>query len=92
MIEICIIGLGYVGLPLALNVSKKFKTIGFDINRTRIYNLKKKYDDNFEFKKDDFINKKISFTHKIDKISNCNYYIVCVPTPIDKKKIQNYQH
>ena len=85
MIEICIIGLGYVGLPLALNISKKFKTIGFDINKKRINNLKKKYDDNFEFEKKDFINKKIFFTNKIDNIRNCNYYIICVPTPIDKK-------
>ena len=84
MIEICIIGLGYVGLPLALNISKKFKTIGFDINKKRIDNLKKKHDDNFEFEKKDFINKKIFFTSEIDNIRNCNYYIICVPTPIDK--------
>ena len=78
MIEICIIGLGYVGLPLALNISKKFKTIGFDINKKRIDNLKKKHDDNFEFEKKDFINKKIFFTNEIDNIRNCNYYIICV--------------
>ena len=77
MIEICIIGLGYVGLPLALNISKKFKTIGFDINKKRIDNLKKKHDDNFEFEKKDFINKKIFFTSEIDNIRNCNYYIIC---------------
>jgi len=41
MIKICVIGLGYVGLPLALNVSKKFKTIGYDINKQRIEDLKK---------------------------------------------------
>jgi UDP-N-acetyl-D-galactosamine dehydrogenase len=85
MINVCIIGLGYVGLPLALNISKKFKTTGFDINKKRITQLKKSHDYNFEFKKKDFINKYIKFTNKIKEISNCSYYIVCVPTPIDLK-------
>ena len=47
--KICIIGLGYVGLPLILNVSKKYECIGFDINKKRIENLKKKIDTNKEF-------------------------------------------
>jgi len=85
MIKICVIGLGYVGLPLALNVSKKFKTIGFDINKKRIAQLKKHSDNNFEFKKKDFKNKNIQFTDKLNKINNCTYYIICVPTPIDLK-------
>ena len=83
MITVCIVGLGYVGLPLALNISKKFKTIGFDTNDKRINNLKKHRDNNFEFKKKDFHNKKILFTNQINKISECTYYIICVPTPID---------
>jgi UDP-N-acetyl-D-galactosamine dehydrogenase len=85
MIKICIIGLGYVGLPLALNISKKFETIGFDINKKRIMQLNKDHDSNFEFKKKDFKKKNIKFSNKIDKIQECNYYIICVPTPIDLK-------
>jgi UDP-N-acetyl-D-glucosamine/UDP-N-acetyl-D-galactosamine dehydrogenase len=85
MIKICVMGLGYVGLPLALNVSKNFKTVGFDINKKRIAQLKKHHDGNFEFKKKDFKNKNIEFTGKINKIDKCTYYIICVPTPIDQK-------
>ena len=83
MITVCIVGLGYVGLPLALNISKKFKTIGFDTNHKRINSLKKHCDNNLEFKKKDFYNKKILFTNKINEITECTYYIICVPTPID---------
>jgi len=89
MIKICIIGLGYVGLPLCLKISKKFKTIGFDADTTRINNLAKKNDTNNEFKKNDFKNKKLHFTSQISEIKNCNFYIICVPTPITKEKIPN---
>ena len=85
MIKICVIGLGYVGLPLSIQISKKFETIGFDINLERIKNLNNHVDINNEFKKNDFKNKKISFTSKISKIKSCNFYIICVPTPITKK-------
>ena len=87
MIKICVIGLGYVGLPLSIQISKKFETIGFDINLERIKNLNNHVDINNEFKKNDFKNKKISFTSKISKIKSCNFYIICVPTPITKKNI-----
>ena len=85
MIKICIIGLGYVGLPLALTFSKKFETIGFDNNNVRIKNLKNKIDNNSEFSKKDFYDKNINFTSTIEETKNCNYYIICVPTPVDKK-------
>ena len=86
MISICIFGLGYVGLPLALNFSKKFNTVGFDINTKRIHRLKKNIDDNNEFSPKDFKNKKILFSSNINHIKKCNYYIVCVPTPINLNK------
>ena len=89
MIKICVIGLGYVGLPLCLTISKKYETIGFDINSKRISNLKKKRDKNNEFKKNEFKNKKIKFASKISEIKNCNFYIICVPTPVTKKNIPN---
>jgi len=79
-------GLGYVGLPICLELSKKYSTIGYDINNSRIGNLKKYIDLNNEFKKKDFLNKKLNFTGKIEEIKNCNFYIICVPTPITKLK------
>ena len=86
MINICVFGLGYVGLPLALSFSKKFNTVGFDINTKRIMKLKKNIDDNKEFLSKDFKNKKIFFSSNIDHIKKCNYYIICVPTPINQNK------
>jgi len=86
MPKICVMGLGYVGLPICLELSKKYNTTGFDINNLRIANLKKYIDLNNEFKKKDFLNKKLNFTDKIEEIKNCNFYIICVPTPITKSK------
>ena len=86
MLKPCIIGLGYVGLPILLNLSKKFRTIGYDTNKKRISDLNK-FEDKFnEFKKKDLSNKKIFFTHDIYKAKNANFYIVAVPTPILKNK------
>ena len=84
MLKPCVIGLGYVGLPILLNLSKKNKTIGFDINKKRISDLKN-YKDTFnEFNKIDFIKKKFFFTNKISDIKDANFYIIAVPTPILK--------
>ena len=86
----CIIGLGYVGLPITLNLAKKFLTYGFDINKERIKNLKKKIDVNKEFKLKKVYNlKKIIFTNKVIDIKKCNFFILCVPTPIHKNKTPN---
>ena len=86
----CIIGLGYVGLPITLILSNKLLTYGFDINKERIKRLKKKIDDNREFTPKKFGNiKRIIFTNKIKDIKNCNFYILCVPTPIHKNKTPN---
>jgi UDP-N-acetyl-D-galactosamine dehydrogenase len=83
----CIIGLGYVGLPIVLNLSRTFLTYGFDIDKGRIHNLKKKIDTNKEFSRKKFNSlKKIIFTNKIKDIKKCNFFILCVPTPINKKK------
>ncbi len=87
MENICVIGLGYVGLPVALAISKKFNTIGYDINKRRLFNLKRKIDTNNEFSKKDFLKKKISFTNNYKEIKDCNFFIVCVPTPITKNNI-----
>ncbi len=80
---LCVIGLGYVGLPLASELSKKYITYGFDINKRKINNLKKGIDSTNELKK---INKKIIFTSNLNDIKNCNFYIFCLPTPVNYKK------
>ena len=61
----CVIGLGYVGLPIILHLASKFSSHGFDINTNRINNLKNKIDTNNEFKSKDFYKKKIHFTNNL---------------------------
>ena len=88
--KIAVIGLGYVGLPLALAFSKKNSVIGFDINKNRIKNLIKGIDDTGEVSKSEIlISNKIKFSNNIDDLIKSNIYIVTVPTPVDKKKRPN---
>jgi UDP-N-acetyl-D-galactosamine dehydrogenase len=85
--KVGVIGLGYVGLPLAVAASKKYLTIGFDIKKNRINELKKGEDNTKEIKKKNFFNKKnLTFTYKLQDLKSCNFYIITVPTPINKKK------
>ena len=84
-INIAILGLGYVGLPLALEFGKKFNTIGFDINKTRVSELKLKTDKNLLSKREDFIkSKKLSFSSNFKNLNNSNIFIITVPTPVSK--------
>lgn len=85
--KICVVGLGYVGLPLSLSFSEIYNVIGYDSSKRRISELKKYYDRNGEFSKKDF-KKKMSliFTDNKDDIKNCNIYIITVPTPVKKNK------
>lgn len=84
IVKIGIIGLGYVGLPLATEFGKKFPTIGFDINQKRIDELNKGKDITNEIDSSDFSKaKKLSFTSNSNELRECNYFIVTVPTPID---------
>ena len=92
MLKVCVLGLGYVGLPVALNISRKFKTIGFDISSKRIRELNKKIDYNKEFQKSDFIKKKIKFSNKKQDLADSNIYIICVPTPIRKNNLPNLSY
>ena len=85
--KIAIVGLGYVGLPLAVEFGKKYSVIGFDVNSKRINQLKNGFDstlevESFELKK----NELLSFTDNTDELAKCNIFIVTVPTPIDKYK------
>jgi len=83
----CIVGLGYVGLPIFLRLSKNYSTIGFDINKSRIKELKSKIDLNSEYKKKDLIlNNNSNFTYNEKDIQSCNFFIITVPTPIYKNK------
>ena len=85
--KIALIGLGYVGLPLAVEFGKKFEVIGFDTSKDRINLLKKKEDPNLEINKNEFATSSyLSFSNSIDDIKDCNIYIVTVPTPIDNHK------
>ena len=84
--KIAIIGLGYVGIPLAVEFGKSIKTIGFDIDKSRIAELKSGHDRTLEMSKEDlFSSKKLEYTTNINDTKNCNIYIITVPTPINSK-------
>jgi len=87
--KICIIGLGYVGLPLAHAFSNKYEVVGLDIYQTRVDELNKAYDRTLELNEEQLqeaLNNNIKFTCDVNDIKDCNIYIVTVPTPIDKNK------
>ncbi|MFN8230469.1 MAG: nucleotide sugar dehydrogenase [Bacteroidia bacterium] len=84
---IAVIGLGYVGLPIALAFAKKVKVIGFDINEARVKLMQKGIDPSNELVKDDFKNSDITFTHKLEDLKKANFFIVAVPTPIDEHNL-----
>src|SRR5690606_2227446 len=90
--KIAIIGLGYVGLPLARLFATKYPVIGFDINENRIYELQSGKDSTLEVEenllqevlvKSPDMNMGLYCSNQLDDISDCNYYIVTVPTPVD---------
>jgi len=85
--NIAIIGLGYVGLPLAVEFGKKYNVVGFDINKNRIDELKIGVDKTLESNSDEIISAKyLTFSSEVNDISKCNVYIVTVPTPINSFK------
>ena len=87
-IKICVIGLGYVGLPLARLFSTKYETIGFDMNQHRVDALMEGYDATMEVS-DELLQEAINehgftCTTDLEKIRKCNFYVVAVPTPVDE--------
>ena len=87
-IKICVIGLGYVGLPLARLFSTKYETIGYDLNKKRVDALNSGHDDTLEVS-DELLQTALHehgfrCTTDLDKIRNCNFYVVAVPTPVDE--------
>ncbi|SOD81171.1 nucleotide sugar dehydrogenase [Spirosoma fluviale] len=83
-IQIGVIGLGYVGLPLAVEFGKKYVTVGFDVNKQRIQELAEGIDGTLEMSPEDLRSATfLSLTSSIDSLSACTVYIITVPTPID---------
>jgi UDP-N-acetyl-D-galactosamine dehydrogenase len=86
-VKIAVIGQGYVGLPLAIEFGKKYPTLGFDINRPRIEELKKGIDHTNEATPEQLKSaNQLTFSSDINNIKQCNIFIVTVPTPIDEFK------
>ncbi|HDZ62056.1 MAG TPA: nucleotide sugar dehydrogenase, partial [Nitrospirae bacterium] len=85
--SIAVVGLGYVGLPLAVELAKIFHVIGFDIKKNRIEELSSGFDSTGEASKKDLKSVKIDFTGDPGKLGSASLLIVAVPTPIDKHNI-----
>ncbi|MEP7196302.1 MAG: nucleotide sugar dehydrogenase [Saprospiraceae bacterium] len=85
--KIALVGLGYVGLPLALLFARKYKVIGFDINEKRINLLKNQIDPSREMDKKSFEQADIEFTNDLEVLRTAHFYIVAVPTPVDEHKV-----
>jgi UDP-N-acetyl-D-galactosamine dehydrogenase len=84
-IKIAVIGLGYVGLPLAVEFGRKFNVVGFDINKKRISELTNGDDFTLETTKEQILaSNGLVFSSEINELNDCNFYIVTVPTPVDK--------
>jgi len=82
-----VIGLGYVGLPLAVEFGRKYPTMGFDINQERIAELRRRRDSTLEVSADELAAAtKLMYSTEVQEIAHCNVYIVTVPTPIDVYK------
>ncbi|MFK8044493.1 MAG: nucleotide sugar dehydrogenase [Crocinitomicaceae bacterium] len=84
---LAVIGLGYVGLPIALEFAKKIKVIGFDINSERVELMKNNIDPSKELESSDFEGADIEFTDSIEDLKKATFFIVAVPTPIDESRL-----
>ncbi len=86
---ISVVGLGYVGLPLALELAKKFRVIGFDISASRIDMMRSGHDPSGELEPDSFNDKDITFTADAADLAGASFHIVAVPTPVDESRTPN---
>jgi UDP-N-acetyl-D-glucosamine/UDP-N-acetyl-D-galactosamine dehydrogenase len=84
---LAVIGLGYVGLPIALEFAKKIKVIGFDINAKRVDMMRNKIDPSQELESSAFDGCDIEFTNDLDVLKQANFFIVAVPTPVDEHNV-----
>ncbi|HMR91328.1 MAG TPA: nucleotide sugar dehydrogenase [Chitinophagaceae bacterium] len=85
--KLAVIGLGYVGLPIALAFARKLSVIGFDINPKRVEMMKQGIDPSNELDKEEFDNCDIEFTHSLDVLQQARFFIVAVPTPVDEHNV-----
>lgn len=85
--KLALVGLGYVGLPIALEFAKRVKVVGFDINQARVDMMRRGEDPSRELEAADFENRDISFTADINELADVNFFIVAVPTPIDETNL-----
>lgn len=85
--KISLIGLGYVGLPIALEFARKVSVIGFDINESRIEQMKNRIDPSEELDPEEFDNTDIQFTSSLADLKEASFHIVAVPTPINEQKL-----
>ncbi|MCI5144094.1 MAG: nucleotide sugar dehydrogenase, partial [Candidatus Electrothrix sp. AR3] len=91
-IKIAVIGIGYVGLPLAVELGKKYPTLGFDIKKSRIEELNNGFDSTKEVTSEELAQaKELVFTDQEKSLQECNFFIISVPTPIDKHKQPDLQ-
>ena len=86
--KVCVVGLGYVGLPLAIEFGKKMNTLGFDISKSKINDLNNKLDrdkiiNEVDFKKSKYLN----FSHNLNDLKKTNIFIICLPTPVNNKNL-----
>lgn len=82
--KIAIVGLGYVGLPMAMGFADKLSVIGYDINEERLAKLREGIDPNGELESSQWKGKDIEFTSSVDKLKEASFYVIAVPTPIDQ--------
>ena len=85
--KLALVGLGYVGLPIALEFAKRVKVVGFDINQARVDMMRRGEDPSRELEATDFENREITFTADINELKDVNFFIVAVPTPIDETNL-----
>jgi UDP-N-acetyl-D-galactosamine dehydrogenase len=85
--KLALVGLGYVGLPIALEFAKRVKVVGFDINQSRVDMMRRGEDPSRELEASDFENRDIMFTADINDLTDVNFFIVAVPTPIDETNL-----
>ena len=84
--QVAVIGLGYVGLPLALELAKKMQVIGFDISKDKVQQLNQGIDPSGTFQEDEITQSSIQITHDVVLLKQCNFYIVAVPTPVNSSR------
>jgi len=85
--KLAVVGLGYVGLPLAVQLAKHFDVVGYDLKTERIAELKSGYDRTLEVSQEELKNTQVFYTDNAEELSRCRFIIVAVPTPIDQYRI-----